>query len=1135
MVLDTTPSSSRQGPGGEAAIAGAKQVGHFQVLRQVGEGGMGQVYAAYDPKLDRRVALKLLNVRDDERDDLRLVREAQALAKLAHPNVVSVHDVGAHGKQLFVAMEFVDGVTLRQWAKTHPPDDRKRQVEALDLLLQAGQGLRAAHAVGLVHRDFKPSNVLVGEDGRVRVVDFGLARAQPTPATRSRAAAERAAPDKVSAASHEIVGAAGLDLSGSGSVTQTGRLTGTPAYMAPERFLGEAADAASDQFAFCVTAWEVLLGVRPFAFEGPNPYLRQIRRGTLRRPPQLEVSPELEAALRKGLAFNPSRRHASMEVILQRLSEIRDGLGGATAVRPRSRRIWAASLSLVAVASTVAFVAGRADSAACTGAQQQLSGTWDPQARARLEQAFGAVEAGFGADAWARFEQRLDTHAREWAAAHRDACEAAQVRKEQSTELMDLRMACLESRRVQLSALTEIYATPDLEMLARTEQALDGLDSIDRCADPQYVRNRGRQPTDPAEITQAAKLERTLATAAALLDTGRADEALHIANAAVADSASLGLIRLTAKAYLIRGATYQSIRQTEDARDDLEHAYLLAKDGGDDEVALGSARRLLMVSGTMRGQQEEGRWWERVAQAEVERSGDPLEAIRLLLDQGMFEAQASNQAKAIDYYERAVARLLELGDDESTTYARATRLLGGRLVNGGDFQRALPLLREAQALYERTLGPRHPVLINVLSSIGAVHRLAGKPQLARATIDEALTLATQTFGPNHVLLTNPLLQLVKLHDDPKQTDEAIALVQKVRALHVPAPQSDPVVITTLVIEAEFQAQRARSDEAESAYRQALALSIAALGPLHPKTGQLRVSLGSTLAALGRRTEAIGHIEAGLALGEDALGQAESLATVLDSVAHSFEEAGDLPTALEFVRRGITLAERTLGADDYRVAALHYNCCSILRKAGRTEEALVHCRRADELTKDQPGYQRERVYILNGTGSVLMEAGRLDEALALYQRARKAAIEHLEPGSLSLALITANIAEIHALRGRPNEALSLYTLSLEYREQRFDAAHPILAVPLLGMAHALIDLGRAERALPLAKRAMTLTDPPRGTPLEHARAQVAHARAETARPGRRRSTAALLAQARETFAQHPDQARLDLERLEAWGL
>jgi len=238
---DAPPSPPAPGPG--------SQIGRYRILDLVGAGGMGVVYSAFDPELDRRVALKLVRTAaDEESQRARLLREARAIARVAHPNVVAVHDAGTIGDRVFIAMEFVDGATLTKSSRSLP--------ERLELLAQAGQGLLAAHRAGLVHRDFKPDNVLVGRDGRVRVTDFGLARPQAESDPAPSPDELRRSPDV--------------------PLTQTGALAGTPAYMAPEQMRGERIDVRADVFSFCVTAWECLHGARPFAGRSAVELLRNI-------------------------------------------------------------------------------------------------------------------------------------------------------------------------------------------------------------------------------------------------------------------------------------------------------------------------------------------------------------------------------------------------------------------------------------------------------------------------------------------------------------------------------------------------------------------------------------------------------------------------------------------------------------------------------------------------------------------------------------------------------------------------------------------------------------------------------------------------------------------------------------------
>ena len=275
----------------ELAIYPGSFVGHFQIVERVGEGGMGVVFSAYDPDLDRRVALKVLRMaaRSDESVAAgreRLLREARALAKLSHPNVIAVHDVGTSSDGVFLAMELADRGTMRDWLAQAPRPWR----EVLARFVAAGRGLAAAHDAGLVHRDFKPDNVLV-VDGGVRVGDFGLVSAGEAPGPAS--------------------GAMGSD---DGPLTQEGAVLGTPGYMAPEQVRGEHAGPAADQFAFCVTLWEALYGARPFP-RSRSKLIEAVERGPA-QPPATDVPDRVRQALERGLRLDAAQRWPSMHDLL---------------------------------------------------------------------------------------------------------------------------------------------------------------------------------------------------------------------------------------------------------------------------------------------------------------------------------------------------------------------------------------------------------------------------------------------------------------------------------------------------------------------------------------------------------------------------------------------------------------------------------------------------------------------------------------------------------------------------------------------------------------------------------------------------------------------------------------------------
>ncbi len=312
-------------------------VGRYMVLEAIAEGGMGIVYRALDPELDRAIALKLVLVRPDEpeereRQKTRLVREAQAMARLSHPNVISVHDVGTFEDDIFVAMELAEGCTLSRYLR----EKRPPAGDVIALFAGAGRGLAAAHAAGLVHRDFKPDNVVVGQDGRARVLDFGLARAVHT-SPGPEAGAEKA----VEAWSSPRLLEAAL--------TRDGVVIGTPIYMAPEQFCGEVVDARADQFSFCVALYEALFGAPPF-------YERATHRFTWRAvvlPASPTLPERMRLALTRGLALDPAQRHPSMDALLADLEPAAD------APRPGRTARFALMALALAIAATTALATAR--------------------------------------------------------------------------------------------------------------------------------------------------------------------------------------------------------------------------------------------------------------------------------------------------------------------------------------------------------------------------------------------------------------------------------------------------------------------------------------------------------------------------------------------------------------------------------------------------------------------------------------------------------------------------------------------------------------------------------------------------------------------------------------------------------
>jgi eukaryotic-like serine/threonine-protein kinase len=364
-VSDGHPSGVVSGSAvDEQPLSNGTRVGRYVIRSLIGRGAMGAVYVATDPDLDRNVAVKLLRANtwsDDARRKMRarLLREAQAMARLSHPEVITVYDVGAFGDQLFVAMEYVEGDTLRRWRAAR----HRTHAEILEVYERAGSGLAAAHEAGLVHRDFKPDNVLVGRDGRVRVTDFGLART----VDRADAQAPRSATDAEGSAGD------GLPI----TLTRNGTLLGTPGYMAPEQLRGGAADARSDVFSFCVALYEALYGERPFSGSTVVALRREVEQGRLRVPPIMGRVPGwLRTVLLRGLRASPDERFASMRALL-------DALRAAHAAS-RRRATWAGGIALAIVASAAMAAAVRSGprpEAADVAAQPRASPVISPSAQ----------------------------------------------------------------------------------------------------------------------------------------------------------------------------------------------------------------------------------------------------------------------------------------------------------------------------------------------------------------------------------------------------------------------------------------------------------------------------------------------------------------------------------------------------------------------------------------------------------------------------------------------------------------------------------------------------------------------------------------------------------------------------------
>jgi len=547
-AVDTGPSA----PARRASLPPDGMLGRYHVLDVLGAGGMGVVYLARDPVLDRTVALKVVHRnRVVAGGQARLVHEAKAMARLQHPNVVAVHDVDLVDGQVVVSMERVEGRTLRRWLDERPRHWR----EVVTAFAAAGRGLAAAHAARIVHRDFKPENVLVADDGRVRVADFGLARSVPD------------------------------DGADPAAIRVTAPALGTPLFMAPEQHDGGAVTAAADQYAFCVALWKAALGVWPFAGTTTAELAAAKRSGRVVEPRRIRAPRWLVALLRRGLAVEPAARHASMDVVVAALET---GLG-----RRRRALLAVGAVALVGAGAGASLSIAPPAADPCTGGEARVTAAWPRAARrAAIERV-----AGLGGDTLAR---RLDgdvgAFATRWVAGYRDAC-LAHDRGAQSAELLDRRMVCLERGRAGLGAVADVVARADASTLPQIPLAVQALPDPAACDDAEALL--AAVPLPPrAQAARAAPIRAAVERALVRVAAGRLAEAQAEATTAVADARALGYAPLLARALLAEGRAVMGTAERERAAPPLAEAMRIALEARDDTLAVEAWARRAWVLGT---------------------------------------------------------------------------------------------------------------------------------------------------------------------------------------------------------------------------------------------------------------------------------------------------------------------------------------------------------------------------------------------------------------------------------------------------------------------------------------------------------------------------------------------------------
>ncbi len=896
-------------------------VGRYVVLGLIGEGGMGVVYKAYDPELERAVALKLLHASGDPESSTattrreRLLREAKALARLSHPNVLAVFDVGMFANDVFLATEFVEGPTLADWLK-----EKRPRADVLAAMIAAGEGLAAAHRAGLVHRDFKPANTIVGKDGRVRVLDFGLARAEPveapevppppslprdrppeettgaaTPHALSRVSATDADGDAPgdSAASRVSLrsGSSGgrLDL----TITQFGQILGTPRFMAPEQHLGRSADARSDQFSFCLSLYEALYG--EFPFEGKaEAYASNVTHGRVRSAPAGSDVPRwLRAILLRGLSVAPGDRFASMDDLLAALR--RDPMA--------ARRRWlavAGGAALLVGAGVAIRHARPAAEAPCRGAERKLAGVWDDARKAAMHAAFTATGRPNAEDAFARTSAALDDYARGWVGMHTDACEATQVRGEQSAEMLDLRVQCLNEHLEELRAQVDVFAHADADAVVKSVQAARALPHLQTCADTVSLRAPIRPPADEATRARVEALRATIAKAKAEQRAGDYAGALVVATQAATDATALAYRPVEAEALYVLGDVQDDQGDYPTSERTFRRSFAASLAGHHEVQAARALTALVAEVGLRQARFAEGRDWATLAEAETERSTDPFVKGELARNEGRLFIRQDDYDDARVAIERCLA-IWEpaLGKDDYVVAGPLTDL-GNVYFLQGNLDQARTEYARSLAILEKVLGPDSPSLGPNLNNLGEIALGRGEFEAAAGSLERALGLWERAFGPSHPKVALALYNLARAKRALGQVDEAQAMNERALAIWRKAlPAEHPDV--ALGMHGVAEALRAKRD-----YPAALALEEGALAMREKIFGPAGYALAESLVSIG----------------ETRLAEGTAVATSVEPLTravHILEGRSVNPT--ELAQAKLDLAQAVVVSDGARSRAL----------------------------------------------------------------------------------------------------------------------------------------------------------------------------------------------------------------------
>jgi serine/threonine protein kinase/tetratricopeptide (TPR) repeat protein len=902
----TLPASSVR-----AAISPNQQVARFSITELLGSGGMGQVFAARDPELDRLVAIKLLRPELSTLADARLRREARAMARLSHPHLVTVHEVGVHEGQLFIAMELIDGQTLRQWSRG------KSWRDIVRVYIAAGRGLAAAHEAGVVHRDFKPDNVLVGDDGRVAVSDFGLAQTEaPSPNE------DHAKP------------------SGDDNLTQAGTLLGTLRYMAPEQLERRGADARSDQFAFCVSLWEAL-DAHPFDGTRSLPHDAATRleamtaaHARLKLP---GVPRRIGRALVRGLALDPTARWPEMPALLAQLD---------AAVARRAKIVLAALvLGLIAIAISATWQLRTPATDPCSNVAEEVARVWRPGDGSKLLAAFATTGRPNASDSANRVAQLLDRRAAEWGTMRIGTCVAIKSDGRGREDLHVRQLSCLAAQLRELEAVVSTLMTkPTGETVDRSIRATLKLAPVADCANVAALLDQPVPPQDPAIEIRIDHLAVAIAKAKAR-DTLVGD--LTQVTDLEREAAALHWDPLVAETAFLAGGIMYRRGDAAAAETKLRDAALAAARAHED-VIVGMALALATRAVVDGGRPHEALEIARAAELASARAGDPplvhAEVKSALGDAYMALSKFDDSDRA---YAKAV-EILETSRASPHELARVMNSWANQLYERSDYARGVPLSNKAVATMRAVVGDHHPDLARVLHSNGNQQTEIHDYALARSRFEEALAIKESIFGSSDPTVAMTLHSLGNVYKDTDDYARASELYERALGIWLaksgPANQNVLMARYSIAVNLKHQGKFAESlAQLEDVLSRRLA---------NPNTTPVKIAntlhaIANAHTDLGDRAKAIEYESRALAIREKVLGpETSDVADSLGSLAASWAAGGDCVKARPAASRALAILRKQPSGDVGVIKASPLaSLASCNARDGKLAEAIAGYREA----------------------------------------------------------------------------------------------------------------------------------------------------------------------------------------------